>query len=255
MRTRTSGSTTISVSMTLLPISPGRLDMPYQRLADASVPGVGAGGNARTDRREAHAESLRTHGRAERSIQDAALGRALAALARLAAGGRASLLRAAGAVGVGGIAGSTQARFQRLGDVDHVAVALGLLGEDDLLALLLGGHQLVQRLLVAVLEQVAVELAADPLDQGFRHMEIVLVDLHVADVIERVLRLADLVGVAQRDQHHALAARLDHDGPLAPSDHGVAESSHPLRLQRLTDSGENVHCAPGALAAGVGLEQ
>src|SRR5687768_18098398 len=55
IRTRTSGSTTITDSATLLPRPPDRLDMPYQCLADASVPGAGVGTDARRMRQTAYA--------------------------------------------------------------------------------------------------------------------------------------------------------------------------------------------------------
>jgi hypothetical protein len=87
-------------------------------------------------------------------------------------------------------------------------VGVGVL--DDLLALLLLLllDQAMERVDVAVVEFLRVELAGLPLDQHRRHVEQVGVRLVVADFAEIGLGLVDLVRIAQRLQQHATAAGL-----------------------------------------------
>ena len=113
---------------------------------------------------------------------------------------------------------------------------------DDQLALLLAllGDQILERVDIAVVEFLGVELAGLLLDQRRRHVEQVLVGLGIADVAEIALRLVDLVGVAQRLQHHAAAARLEADDIFLAA-HGELADADLLRPpQRLAQDDEGL---------------
>ena len=98
----------------------------------------------------------------------------------------------------------------------------------------------MQRVDVAVVELGRVELAGLPLDQHRGQVEQIGVGLVVADLAEIALRLVDLVGVAQRLQQHAAAARLERDDIFLPAHRELADADLLRRPQRIAKHDERL---------------
>src|SRR5579884_686327 len=110
--------------------------------------------------------------------------------------------------------------LQRRHQVDDVRASrrsfAGVRILDDLLTLLLLFllDEAMERVDVAVVELVGIELAGFPLDQHRGHVEQVGIGLVVADIAEEAGRLVHLVGITQRLEHQTAVEGLERDDIL-----------------------------------------
>ena len=115
-----------------------------------------------------------------------------------------------------------------------------LLRRLDLFALLLLAQQVLEGVFVFILELLRLEMSGLGLDDMDGEIDHVLRDFLVLDGVEIVLFLAHLVRVAQRDAHHALAARLKRNGVLARGEHHLAQRHHAFLADGFADHGEGL---------------
>jgi hypothetical protein len=71
-------------------------------------------------------------------------------------------------------------------------------------------------------------------------IEHILGNSFIRNIIELICFLADLVGIAEGDAQHALAARFDRDHVFPRCEHDMAERDHAFLPDRLTDHGEGL---------------
>ena len=95
-------------------------------------------------------------------------------------------------------------------------------------------------LFVAINEFGRVELRFLGLQNVLCERQQVRFDLHVGDVVEIILRVAHLVGVAQRHPEQPVFPGLQHDHALALGEHDAAERDHVFAAHRLADDGEGL---------------
>src|SRR5215813_13497857 len=107
-----------------------------------------------------------------------------------------------------------------------------------LLACLLGRDQLLQRGFVAVFEFGRIELGLLGLQNVLRQVEHVLRNLDVRNAVEIFLLLAHLVVVAQGGPYDAIAARREHQQPLATVEHHARNPDQPFIAHGLADDRE-----------------
>jgi hypothetical protein len=121
-----------------------------------------------------------------------------------------------------------------------------LLGSFDLFATLLLLDQL-ERVLVVISESFRLEMPCLGLDDMDRQIEYIPGYLLVGNFIEVIRFLAYLVGIAQRDAQHTLAARLDRDHMFPRPEYDAAKGNHAASLDCFTDCREGL---PADLALG-----
>src|SRR3954471_16798878 len=102
---------------------------------------------------------------------------------------------------------SLQALLQRVHQADHVARALLTLRQLDRLAAGLPLDQRLQRVLILILEFAGVEMRGLALEDVTGELDHVLRDLRALDVVEELVLVTQLVGIAQRGAEQALAER------------------------------------------------
>ena len=91
----------------------------------------------------------------------------------------------------------------------------------------------MERIDIAVVELARIELAGFPLDQHRGHVEQVGIGLVIADVAEEARRFVHLVGIAQRLEQHAAAARLQRNDIFLPAHRKLAHADLLRRLKRV----------------------
>src|SRR5258705_8574874 len=127
--------------------------------------------------------------------------------------GRPSVGRGPGGLAPFALAVGFDTPAQRIHEVDDLRrLAARRL---DLLAGLLLLQEILQRLFVAVLEPLRLEVSLLGLHDMLRQVEHILRDLLVGNIVEILLLLPHFVGIAQRHAEHALAARFERDDMLA----------------------------------------
>ena len=100
------------------------------------------------------------------------------------------------------------------------------------------GDQRLQRVDIVIFELGGVERAGLFLDQRAGEVEQIGVGLGIADVAEIGGGLVDLVGVAQRFEHHAAPARLEADDIFLPAHRELADADLLRLAQRLAQDDE-----------------
>ena len=155
----------------------------------------------------------------------------------------AALARRAGARRAGRALGAAlfglHAALERIHQIDDVA-RLGLRQLRDRLAGVLGLDQRDQRILVAILELVRIEVRLLAFENMHGEIEHVGRHFDVGNVGEIVLLVAHLGAVAQRGRHDAIAARRQHQDALAAIEHHAGDADQVFLLHRLADDGEGL---------------
>ena len=128
---------------------------------------------------------------------------------------------------------------QRFHQVDDLRLRM-LLGSFDLFATLLLLDQLLERVLVVISESFRLEMPCLGLDDMDCQIEHIPGNLLVGNFIEVIRFLAYLVGIAQRDAQHTLAARLDRDHMFPRRGYDAAKGNHASSLDRSTDYREGL---------------
>ncbi len=91
------------------------------------------------------------------------------------------------------------------------------------------------RLLVAVDEFGRIERRLFAFEDVLRQLQQLRRDLHIRNVIEIVLGVADLIWIAQGCAHQPLVPRLKHDHALTLRKHDASERHHSLVAHRFAD--------------------
>ena len=122
-----------------------------------------------------------------------------------------------------------------------------MLGRSDLFASGLALDDVAERVLVAVVEFLRIEMTGHRVDDVRGQVEHLLRGLLVRNVAEILYRLAHLVGVVQEHAKDPLVARLQRDDVLAGRQHHAAERHHALLPDGVADDTE---CLLTGLAIG-----
>src|SRR5262249_35207411 len=93
---------------------------------------------------------------------------------------------------------------------------------------------------IMIFEFFRFEMPRFGLDDMRRELQHILRDLFVLDLVEILVLLADLVGVAQRDPEQAFAARLECDDVFARGENDSPERHHAFLADRLADDRERL---------------
>jgi hypothetical protein len=132
---------------------------------------------------------------------------------------------------------------QRFHQVDDLRLRM-LLGPFDLFATLLLLDQLLERVLVVISESFRLQMPCLGLDDMDRQIEHIPGESSRREFHRSNRFLAYLVGIAQRDAQHTLAARLDRDHMFPRREYDAAKGNHASSLDRFTDYREGLPTSP-----------
>src|SRR3546814_772988 len=135
--------------------------------------------------------------------------------------------------------------LQGVHDADDVALRLRLLllaglGRLLRLGLLLAGDDVLQALLHRVLHHRGIPRRLEILDELLHEGHQLRLGLLLLELAEDLVGIAQLVAVAQRPEHDALAARLQQHRALAARQHEARDADGFGRRHGLTDDGEGL---------------